>query len=191
MPEPISGADLLKRIRPVLAEETTEVCLRPDLLEAWNEANEALQELVAQGMKGARVGTKPRGQKDLATKVQAIEAEIVANSATFRFRALSKDKWRALCDDCPPRKGNELDLYAGYNRDEALDQVVWLSLIDPVFDETSRAEFSEVVNSGEWEELRRTANSVNRGVVEAPKSALASRILTKAADASKPLAAGE
>jgi hypothetical protein len=191
MSEPISGAELLKRIRPQLAEESVNICLRPDLIETWTEANEALQELVADGMKGARLSSKPEGRKELAEQVQALEAEIEANSATFRFRALPKDRWRALCDDHPPRKGNEIDLYAGYDRDAVLDEAVRLSLIDPMFDNESWAEFTQVVNAGEWDELRKTVNSVNRGVVDAPKSALALRILTKPGDASRSPELGE
>ena len=179
MPNPISGAELLKRIQPKLAEESTVICLRPDLIEQWDEANEALQEAVAKGMTGARVGTKPPAHTEAAEMVQAIEEEIEKSSATFRFRALPKDEWRALCDDHPPRKGNEVDQWTGYDRDAVLDEAVRRSLIDPVFDDESWAELGTVISSGEWEELRKVANSVNRGVVESPKSALALQILTK------------
>lgn len=181
---PISGAELLKRIRPVLAEESVEICLRPDLIAAWTEANEQLQALAAQGMKGARVGSKPKAQIELATRVQELEAEIEANSAVFRFRALPKDQWRALCDNCPPRPNNEVDQWLGYNRDAVSDAAVRESLVDPVFDDESWGELTQVVNGGEWDELRKTANTVNRGVVESPKSALASLILAKPGSAS-------
>lgn len=181
---PVSGAELLKRIRPVLPEESVEICLRPDLIEEWETENEKLQALAAQGMKGARVGTKPKAQIDQAKKVQALEAGIEETSAVFRFRALPKAQWRALCDDHPPRQGNEIDQWTGYNRDAVLDQAVRESLIDPVFDEAAWAEFSGVLNGGEWDELRKATNKVNKGVVESPKSALASLILSKPNNAS-------
>lgn len=176
---PMSGADLLKRIRPVLAEESVEICLRPDLIEAWEAANEELQALTAQGLKGARVGSKPTKQIEKAKQVQALEAEIEAASATFRFRALPKAEWRALCDDHPPRQGNDVDQWTGYNRDAVLDQAVRESLIDPEFDDVSWANLMLAINGGEWDELRKTANKVNKGVTENPKSVLASMILTK------------
>lgn len=190
MPEPTSraptsGADLLKRIRPVLGEESVEICLRPDLIEAWSTANEELQALAAQGMKGARVGSKPKAQIDLAKRVQSLEAEIEANSAVFRFQALPKDQWRALCDNCPPRQNNDVDQWVGYNRDAVLDLAVRESLVDPVFDDKAWAELAQVINGGEWNELCKTANSVNRGVVESPKSVLASLILAKPGPGSK------
>lgn len=179
MSAPISGAELLKRIQPKLPEEFVEICLRPDLVEAFHEANDALQEAVANGMKGARVNSKPKAQTEAAEMVRAIEEEIEANSATFRFRGLPKDEWRALCDNHPPRKGNELDQYVGYDRDAVLDDAVRASLIDPVFDDESWAELVKVISSGEWDELRTATNQANRSVVESPKSVLASQILTK------------
>ena len=42
-------------------------------------------------------------------------------------------------------------------------------------------QFVKFCNAGEWNELRKVANSVNLGVVDDPKSALASRILTRRA----------
>lgn len=181
---PASGAELLKRIRPVLAEEAVEICLRPDLIEAWNDANEELQALAAQGMKGARVGSKPTAQIKKAKQVQELEREIEESSVVFRFRALPKADWRALCDDHPPRPDNEVDQWTGYNRDAVLDQAVRDSLIDPVFDAASWDELGQTLSGGEWDELRKAANKVNRGVVESPKSVLASMILSKPADTS-------
>lgn len=189
MSEPVNGAELLARIKPTLAEESTEICLRPDLVDAWREANDELEAIVAAGPQG-RLGAKPAGQQEAAERVQALEAEMEGALATFRFRALPKDEFRALCDDHPPRKGNELDLYMGYNRDAVLDEAVRLCMTDPVFDDKSWAEFVAVVNGGEWEELRRVVNSVNKGVHDAPKSVLASRILTRGAAGSEPLEPG-
>ena len=190
MSEPVNGADLLRRIKPTLAEESTEICLRPDLVDAWQEAQEELEAIVASGTKG-RLGAKPEGQQEAAQRVTDLEAEIQASSAVFRFRALPKDRFRELCDDHPPRKGNDLDTYMGYNRDAVLDEAVRLCMVDPVFDDASWAEFVAVVNGGEWEELRRVVNSVNKGVHDAPKSVLASRILTRGGVGSAPLEPGE
>lgn len=190
---PVSGADLLKRIRPSLAEESTEICLRPDLVEQWSALNEELQAAVAMagtvstaGKQGSRPGTQPKGHAELAERVQALEEEIQRHSVVFRFRALTKDAWRALCDDHPPRKDNQVDQYTGYDRDAVLDEAVRESLIDPVFDAASWSEFLEVISAGEWDELRRVTNSVNKGVVEPPKSVLASRILARPNSGSAP-----
>ena len=189
MSDPVNGAELLARIRPTLPEEATEICLRPDLMDEYREAESALTEALA-NRSNARLADKPVDKSVAAQRVKDLEEQIQAASVTFRFRAIPKDEFRALCDDHPPRKGNELDTYMGYNRDAVLDAAVRACMIDPVFDDASWAEFVAVVNGGEWEELRRVVNSVNRGVHDAPKSVLASRILTKGGVGSEPLAPG-
>lgn len=193
--EPQNGAELLARIRPTLREESTYLCLRPDLLKAWEEAQEALAEQLAKDAAGSqqRVGQGASSKKarDLAAEVARLEAEIEETQVKFTLRAMRQDKWRSLCDSHAPRKGNELDLYSGYNRDAVLDAAVRECLIDPIFDDASWATFLEVCNPSEWAELRNVVTVVNRAVVDAPKSDLASRILAKPARASRPRAAGE
>jgi hypothetical protein len=186
--EPLNGADLLAKIRPVMREESTQVCLRPDLIEAVIAAD---QELLASKAKDASGGERmvhggesPR-TVELAEKVRALEEEVVEHSITFRFRAMSKDRWSALCDEHPPRPNNELDKYAGYDRDGVLDAAVRRCLFDPVFDDAAWAELTKVLSDGEWKELTDTVNSLNRGVVDAPKSVLASQILDRAANTSR------
>lgn len=181
-PKPMSGAELLKKIRPRLREDAVQVCLRPDLIEAWQDAEDALAEASARTMTApARLSKKPAeavDQRALAEQVQKLEAEIAAASVWFRFRALPQDQWRDLCDNHPPRDGDQLDIFAGYNRAAVMDRAVRDCLIDPVFDDDSWAELTAVISNGEWEELRKTVASVNRDAVELPKSVLASRVLT-------------
>ncbi len=191
MSEPLNGADLLKRIRPVMREESTQICLRPDLLDKWEEANTRLVDSQVNDS-AARLGTGvSTATKKIAAEVQAIEDEIEQHAIMFRFRAMSKDKWQALCDNHPPRKGNDMDSYAGYDRDAVLDAAVRECLFDPVFDDVAWAEFVDVCNPSEWAELRATVNSVNRSVVDTPKSALASQILSQRGSASRSRARGE
>ena len=98
---------------------------------------------------------------------------------------MPKDRWRALCDDNPPRKGNDMDYYAGYNRDAVLDAAVRVCMVDPVFDDETWAEFVSFVNPSAWNELRTAVNDAN-GASKPPKSDLASRILAKRGSTPKP-----
>ena len=205
---PLSGADLLARIKPRLAETKTQLCLRPDLLEAWEEANDDLEKKQADDQASQRLASgssSSSAARKLAQKVQQIEAEIEASAVWFRFRAMPKDEWQALCAEYPPRKGDQFDVFAGYNRDAVVDAMVRVCMIDPIFIDCPRSPedecthddcgswqaFLKVCNPSEWNNLRDTVQRVNQGVVDAPKSELASRILRRRASDSKPPAPGE
>lgn len=183
MSEPMTGAEMLARIKPKLREESVDLCLRPDLFDEWESKTEALAESREADAAGNRLasGTSERTTK-LASEVLALEDEIRKTAVTFRFRALTKDKWQELCDQNPPRKGNDLDQFSGYSRDGVLDAAVRVCLIEPVFDDESWTAFLDIVNPAEWRELRNVVNSVNRATGDAPKSELASQILGSRGD---------
>src|SRR5687767_4497145 len=117
MSDPRSGADVLARIKPVLAERREQVILRPDLIEAWRDAHEALEAQQAQDQQGppGRLADKPsKKQQELAERVQALEDEIEDLALWVTFRALPKPSWQALIEDHPPRKDNMPDQMMGY-----------------------------------------------------------------------------
>jgi len=189
---PQSGADILARIKPRLREESTQICLRPDLLDAWEEANEELMASQQEDIAARRLASgTSEGTRLLAEKVQQIEAEIEENALRVTFRAIPKDEWTLLCEQYPPRIGNEIDAIVGYDRDGVADASVRACMVDPVFDDASWAEFVKVCNPGEWNELKNVAAQVNRAVTSVPKSAWAERALSKRAGGSKPPASGE
>lgn len=193
MAEPRNGAEVLAAIQPKRLEESTEIVLAGELLAQWEAAEAELAASRDKDMGGNRLadGISARTKK-LAQKVNDLEQQIAAQAIKITFRAMAPSEWRILCDTHPPRKGDQLDAYAGYNRDAVLDDAVRKCMIDPVFTECvvngcdhqqcgSWEQFVTVVPPGEWEELKVTVNSTNRGVVDAPKSALASRILGRRA----------
>lgn len=212
--KPRNGAQLLKAIKPQLAEETTRVCLRPDLLTEYNTAVTELEELVeerdqlrkaADGSRGGRMASRTSpAEQDLldrqraaAQRVQDVEKRMADYEVEFTFRAMGKDKWRDLVDANPPREGNQIDFFEGFNRDAVLDASVRPSLVDPDFDDCSDTDCAHdncgswqmllgLLNAGQWQRLRDTAGLVNRGVADAPKSQTASDILQKVAGESRP-----
>lgn len=198
MNDNMSGAELLAQIKPRLREKGTGICLRPDLLDEWEEANTALAEADGAQEPGQRLaGGAPKASvRKLAEKVQQIEDDIAANEIRFVFRAMPKHQWQTLCDQHPPRPGNQLDAFAGYDRDAVIDRAVRLCLVSPVFtdcgndscDHTSCGSWQQleaVCNPSEWAELRHTVEEVNGAVKSAPKSPLASRILESGGRGSK------
>lgn len=201
MSDTLSGADILARIKPQVREESTQIVLSGDLMAQWEKLDAELAASRDKDMAGNRLadGISAR-TRELAEQVADLEQQIAEQAVDVRFRAMHKDRWRALCDNHPPRKGDEFDMLAGYNRDAVLDQAVRMCMIEPVFEDCAKGtpdascahtdcgswqQFASVVPPGEWEELKVTANSVNRGVVDAPKSALASRILGRPATTSR------
>lgn len=205
-----SGADILARLKPRLREESTQIYMCNDLLDEWAALQEQLAESQAKDMAGNRMADgQSKKTKALAEKITELEALIAEDAIDVRFRAMSKDRWRALCDEHPPRKGDQVDAYTGYNRDAVLDAAVKLCMVAPVFEDCPKMlagevcavpdpetgepvehadcgswqHFERVCNPAEWKALSDTVNSVNRGVVDAPKSALASRILGRPANA--------
>jgi hypothetical protein len=198
MSTPMRGADILARIKPQVREESTEIVLSGDLMAKWEKLDADLAASRDRDMAGNRLADGISAKtKKLAQQVADLEKQIAEQAVVVRFRAMHKDRWRALCDNHPPRRGDEFDMLSGYNRDAVLDQAVRACMIEPVFEDCDRDEpcehtdcgswqqFARVVPPGEWEELKITVNSVNRGVVDAPKSALASRILDRHATTSR------
>jgi hypothetical protein len=193
MAEQTSGAEILARIKPKRLEESTEIVLAGDLMDQWEKADAELAESREKDMAGNRLADGPSAKtKKLAQKVHDLEQQIAAQAMRITFRAMLVADWRTLCDNHPRRDGDILDAHAGYNRDAVLDEAVRMCMIEPVFadcdvkgceheDCGSWQQFVSVVPPGEWEELKLTANKVNAGVVDAPKSALASRILARRA----------
>lgn len=204
MSAPRSGADLLARIQPTRKEVMVELCLRPDLLEEWEAAQQRLSEaLVDDGAKGRlSSGGTSAASKKRAAEVVAIEVRIEEVAARFYLRGMPKDEWRALCDNHPPRKGNDMDFMAGYDRDGVADAAVRACMYDPIFEDCTELgcdhekcgswqAFIKFINPSEWIELRKGATEANAAVVDAPKSELASRTLARRGSTSRRPAAGE
>jgi hypothetical protein len=184
-----TGAEILARIKPKLDEDWTEICLRPDLVAEFEELESDLVE--AQTRVGPRRNADGITKRaiELAKKVEAARELIEESAVKFHFRALSRDAFRDLTDrpENAPRRGDQVDMMVGYNRDAVGDALVRASMVEPTFDDDSWPALVEVVSIGEWNRLRQVAEKVNGSVVtESPKSQLASRILSSHAASSKP-----
>jgi len=186
MPESLS--EMLARISPKRREVTVYLCLRPDLLDEWEALNQELSDAEkAAAAAPSRLGARAtKGMRDLATRLQEVETEIEATQAAFKLRAMPKDEWNSLCSEHPPRKGDELDAYAGYNRVTLIDAAVPRCVVDPVIDSPEAWDaLVPYLNPSEWNELRSGVTMVNQAVTTAPKSSAAERILSQNSAASK------
>lgn len=204
-PATVSGADVLARVKPQRRVEKTHVCLRADLIAEFQSEDRKLEEMKAELLgKSNRMhpGTDPDSPeiRTQARKVRKLEEQIEASQVEFAFESRNKDEWAALTADHPPRKDNQFDHMVGYDRDAVLDALVRECMVSPTFEDCTQGTREEpcthedcgswqqlvaVINPAEWRELRDTANLANSGVVDPPKSPLASRILDRRKTASE------
>ncbi len=188
-----SGKDLLKRIQPTRRVEKVQLCLRPDLLDRWEEKTEALSSVSARTNERLGSGT-PREMVELAEEIEALEQEMEDCSPWFTMEQMDKPDWQAICDANPPRDEYINDQMLGYNPDAVLDMAVETCLVDPVFEhcyeqgcehkDCGTWEQLQKRSHSEWQELRNAVNRVNAAVVDLPKSPMASLILQRRAGGS-------
>lgn len=184
MSEPIDGDALLARIKPQLRRIRTQVCLQPNLLEEWEDAQAALD--AAQDATGGRLnGEKAKAPKKLADRLAAIEAEIDKSSPWFEFEAMPIEKYQALAAKHPPRENDQMDIYYGHNRDAVIKELVRACLVDPVFSDEGWREFMATCAPSEWAALRDAVTEVNGGSVKPPKSRQGSRRVREPANVSE------
>jgi hypothetical protein len=171
-------------------EVSTQLVLDNELLDEWQNAQDDLAALEDTGGSLRLAGGTKKTSIQQAELIQSIEDRIEASAVKFTFRQTDPDTYQAICDARPPRDGNYLDLHAGYNRDAVLDECVAVCLVEPQMSREELAEFRKTLNPSEWKELRDTVDQVNGRVSQAPKSVLASRILSGRGSGSAPQGLG-
>lgn len=202
-----TGAEILGRIRPQRRVERTSVCLRADLIAEFESADAELGRLKAESMGNTNrlnTGGEPDSAeiRKQARLVRKIEEQIVDSQVEFTFQSLNKDEWTALTANHAPRSNNQVDQLVGYHREKVLDGLVRECMTAPTFEDCVTADgkpnrecahedcgtwqqLVKVINPSEWRELKDTANLANSGVVDPPKSLLASAILDRRKTASE------
>lgn len=158
--------------------------------------NDALAAFSAAEAHEAKNGTGPllNGQKSaaetLADEYNALKAEAHADAAEKRrivtLRALGRKQWRPLKEAHPPRAGEGVDeetakqdRLAGVNAETVEDDLVFASVIEPMF--ADRGEFdawADELSEGEWQTLVRDAWRLVNVAQFDPKSLPSSRTQT-------------
>lgn len=167
---PDAGSDIesiLRMARP--KERVIHVCLRGDLVAEHDELERQIRDADTTAERALGDHGTPRA---LAGRVQAIEAEMKAASAPFRFRALPRSRWDAL------RKRFEDDAKdAGYDLEAMAGPLVAASCVQPAVTEAQVDELREHISHGQFQELFGAAWDVNTGAVDVPFSLIASATL--------------
>lgn len=183
MSEPTSGDELLASIKPKLRVIRTQVCLQPDLLEQWEDLSSELAEAQESAGGGRMNGPEVKTAKSLQRKLDDLEAVIDEVSPWFTYKAMPTKEYQALTAQHPPREDNQIDMFAGHDRDAVVSELVRKCLVGvakqehddpmPVSDQ-AWADLLPNIAPSQWAVLRDTALEVNGGAVTPPKSQRAS-----------------
>lgn len=170
------GDAMLDEIDPELPRLSTEICLKPSLLNRRKKIAAALEE--SQTARAKRLN--PGGGRELAEAMQEIEAEIEKASVEFVFEAMPTDDYQALCAMHPPRDDNRFDFMNGFNTDAVNNELVRKCLISPTYSDKGWDRLRSKLAPSEWAEMRSTAVEANGGdQTTPPKSELASHVLSQ------------
>jgi hypothetical protein len=151
--EALAGARLPEKLVPI--------CLRGDL-QADFEALEKQLDLAMRGRGDSLAAGTSVNQ--LAEQLEALRAEMEAQTVVFRMRAVTRRRWTDLTASHPPRDDNNTDRVMGVNESTFSSALIEACTVDPVltheqwetlFDERL-TEFQFQKLFGMWMSLSRT-----------------------------------
>src|SRR4051812_15401227 len=87
------------------AQRSVQVCLRGDLVAAWEAADRELTR--AQEEQRSANSKESGGLTELAENVRALEATMLEHADEWLLRALPRHKFRAMMAEHPPRVGED------------------------------------------------------------------------------------
>lgn len=160
-----------------------------DLLNAHSAAERAEQKNPPTLLAGEDLPSE-----SIAAEYHALKAEAEVDAAEKRrivtLRALGRKQWRPLREKHPPRVGDGVDedtvksdRLAGVNTDSVADDLVFASVIQPVFETRSAFDvWADELSEGEWQTLVTDAWRLVNVAQYDPKSLPQSRTQSDAAN---------
>lgn len=158
--------DFIKSIKR--REKVVSLCLEGDLY-AEHQRLEAELERAARAPEATSLG-EASPIAVLAERVRDVEAAMAEHVHEFRFRALSRTRWRALVDEHPSREGQDETL----NMDTFPVAVVAACLVAPELTVREVADLADELSVGQFDELFGAAWAVNQEAGDVPFSVRAS-----------------
>lgn len=170
-------------------ETVVSLCLRGDLRAEWDrlkaefDSGPADDEPSTMAVRAAK--------RRIADQLKQVEDEMRAATVQFRLRALPRKRlpgmakeqvtWHELVERHPPRTGpdgkpDKRDATLGVNITSFFDELVRVSIVEPVLSDEQWLAFNERVTDAQWDELTRAAWGLNRSGVDVPFSRAASII---------------
>lgn len=106
----------------------------------------------------------------IAAEKDAYVEQVASDAPKVVLEGISERTVQRLRDDHPPRKGNDLDERAGYNREEFASALVRACLVEPEVTDEQWEEFVEEASAGRMQTLFEHATEVTGEEVDLPKS---------------------
>ena len=156
-------------------ERTVPICLRGDLLAAWDDLSRQLE--ARAGTPVTSLADAPAG-RDIAEHMTALAAQIAASERVVRLRGLSDRALSDLTAQHPPRTG----------RDEMWDPTTFppallaACAVDPVMTGEQAGRLLETVTRGDAARLFTAALEASTHAVSVPFSGRAYEILSATAE---------
>lgn len=157
---------------------TARVLLRQDLARRHAELEAKLQAAVERDVATAAGSlADPVTATDVAAELRALEAEMDAARAEFRFRSIGRRAWADLIAKHPPTKKQAQELRVDHNPDTFPMAAMAASCVEPAgTDEDALRRLEAVMTDTQFTELWRACVDANVGGVDGPKSLLAGSI---------------
>lgn len=174
----LAFVDMLAQAKP--AERTIRLCLRGDLVAAYEELDRRRAEVVNQVDRSSLAGSPAVA---IARQMQAVQEQMKDFSYPFRVRALTRKAYQALVAAHPPRRDEkgeilEADREMGINQNTFWDPLIRACVVDPVMDDQEWTRLlDELLSDRQYEQLGIAALAVCRGNVDIPFSSAASDLL--------------
>lgn len=166
-------------------EGIVELCTDQSAYADWEMAKNALEE-ARSGAGAGRMAGDPT--LELAKAVQATEGPMSEATIVFRLRALPRRRWQEFVSEYPAREDNENDGYLGVDQSRFFDAVMsevgtTVSVNEKIsgkvvdFDPADWNDLADEMSDGQWGAFASKLMELNRGVTEAPKLRIASRVI--------------
>jgi hypothetical protein len=163
-----------------LPTKSVTVCLHADLQAEYEDLERSLQEELTKPRDSLAAGGSAAA---ISERLQILEQQMRDHTVAFRFRALSRPKWKALLASHPPRKAedgglDERDKYIGVNTETFFEAMIRACCTAPDLPEDVwRLLLDERLTARQFDDLSNAAWALNRSDVDVPFSRAASRIL--------------
>lgn len=163
----LSKKDLMAKTHS--PEKVHKVCLNGSLLAEYEQLTGELEKLADD-----RVTMAPSDrERELAQQIQALEAQMEADTVTFRFRGLSHWRLKEIQKRFPPAEKSEEE----WDTSEGAPTLIAEALVDPKLTEEEVREWLEQGNSRLTDELFTVAWIASHQGTSVPKSVRASALI--------------